>query len=126
MEPAKAHLLPHSAFPEQRSCSYCGKRRSLRARRTPEDQRLRKASVSANVLVVEVYHYYHASRPDDEARSHIHVAELQVDSALDGRAELSGSDSLSRTAFRGQAELSPVTEEPPYVDVRAPNRQRRL
>ncbi len=136
MEPAKAHLLPHSTFPEQRSCSHCGKRRSLRARRTPEDRTpygqicsrrscveartlVRKASVSggrANILVVEVHHYYHTRRPDDETRSHIHVAELQADSALDGRAELSGSDSLSRTAFRGLAELPAVTEEPPCVD----------
>ena len=70
----------------------------------------------ANILVVEVHHYYYAPRPDDETRSHVRIAELQADSALDGRAELSGSDSLSRTAFRGRAELPPETEEPPYVD----------
>ena len=136
MEPAKAHLLPHYIFPEQRSCSHCGKRRSLRVRRTPEDRTLygqicsrrscaeaktllRKASVSgarANILVVEVHHYYHTSRPDDETRSHIHVSELHAGSARDDRAELSGSDSLSRSAFRGRAELPLGTEEPPRVD----------
>jgi hypothetical protein len=136
MEPAKAHLLPQHTFPEQRSCSHCGRHRSLRVRRTPEDRTLygqicsrrscaeaktllRKTSVPsgrANILVVEVHHYYYAPRPDDETRSHVRVAELQADSAPDGRAELSGSDSLSRTAFRGRAELPPVTEEPPYVD----------
>ena len=70
----------------------------------------------ANILVVKVHHYYYAPCPDDETRSHVRVAKLQAESAPDRQAELSGSDSLSRTAFRGRAELPPVTKEPPYAD----------
>ena len=125
MEPAKAHLLPQNTFSEQRSCSHCGRHRSLRVRRTPEDRTLygqicsrrscaeaktllRKDSVPssrANILVVEVHHYYYAPRPDDKTRSHVHVAELQADSAPDGRAELSGSDSLRQLFEAGQSFL---------------------
>ena len=100
-------------------CSLCRKRRSGRAHRAENDggmiaeicsrktcaeikHLLRKASRNsskASSLVVEVHHYHHTSRPNEDRidRTHIYSSELHAESLPKGRAML------------------PVREQPPPV-----------
>jgi hypothetical protein len=101
-------------------CSLCGKCRSGRARRAEKGEGiiaqvcsrktcaeikhlLRKASrnsSNASSLVVEVHHYHHTSRPNEDRidRTHIYRSELHAESLPKDRAML------------------PVREEPPPVN----------
>jgi hypothetical protein len=114
-------------------CSLCGKCRSGRARRAENDggmiaqvcsrrtcaeikHLLRKASRNSSntsSLVVEVHHYHHTSRPNEDRhdRTHIYSSELHAESLPKGRAV-----SPVRSVLQRHGRLPTIREEPPSVE----------
>jgi hypothetical protein len=113
---------------ERSCCSLCGKCRSGRARPAQHDRGLiaqvcsrrtcaeikrllRKAlrtSSNASSLIVEVHHYHHTSRPNENSlhRTHIYSSELHAESLPKDHAVLP-----VRSALQGYGKLPTVRKE---------------
>ncbi|PSN59221.1 hypothetical protein BS50DRAFT_261289 [Corynespora cassiicola Philippines] len=128
MDSARSPHPSHPSSHERRVCSLCGRRRSSRSRQMRSEQTAdgdicsRCAKIKAlladsshsNILVVEVHHYHHIRGPSENTQLHVYASELECESPMANRAELSAG-SMHDLAFRDKAGLSTILEEPPCV-----------
>ena len=136
MASGENYLSNHPAVTKQDSCLRCGKSRSSRNRRLlpnhpPHNlictrracaeaksllRKIPSVSATAQPMIVELHHFYHVDYAVGEMHTATRSSELQADIPRKRWAELPGQPDTSRSVPQVNSRLSPILEEPPYVN----------